>query len=396
MIPGPRGWDAVKTMLDLRRDPLGALVRLQRRYGDVLTFRYGPIERVLLFEPAAVQRILQDNHTNYNKDSPFYHMLGWFLGKGLITSDGELWKGQRRLIQPSFHKARIDALVPMMQAQTQKMISNLRPGQVIDVAAAMIELTLRIIGLALFSEELNAKDDGVGSAVEELQRQMQSRFRSFVPLPPRFPTAKDRRFREVNARLRALILQRKGRGILGDLPDMPEQQRVDELITFMLAGHETVANTLSWALALLSRHPAQRSNDMRRVVLETLRLFPPVGVFGRRALGADVLGGHPIKKGQIVSVSPYVLHRHSGYWNNPEGFDPDRFLQEPIKGAFVPFAAGPRQCIGNYFAVLEATTVLETLREVRLDLLPGQQLEIDPQITLRPRGALWMKVRFPG
>lgn len=393
MIPGPRGWDAVKTMLDLRRDPLGALVRLQRRYGDVLTFRYGPIERVLLFEPAAVQRILQDNHTNYNKDSPFYHMLGWFLGKGLITSDGELWKSQRRLIQPAFHKARIDSLVPMMQAQTQKMISNFRPGEIIDVAAAMIALTLKIIGLALFDEELDARDDGIGSAVEELQRQMQSRFRSFFPLPPSFPTAKDRRFREVNARLRALILQRKGRGILGDLPDMPEQQRVDELITFMLAGHETVANTLSWALALLSRHPGQRQNDMRRVVLETLRLFPPVGVFGRRALAADNLAGYPIKKGQIVSAAPYVLHRHPGYWTNPEGFDPDRFLQEPIKGAFLPFAAGPRQCIGNYLAVLEATTVLETLRDVRLDLIPGQPLEIDPQITLRPRGPLWMKLR---
>ncbi|MBS2038320.1 cytochrome P450 [bacterium] len=397
MLPGPRGWEAVKTILDLRKDPLGALLRLQRNYGDILAFRYGPVRRVLLFDPPSVQRILQENHTNYDKDSPFYHMLGWFLGKGLITSDGELWKQQRRLIQPAFHKSRIDSLVPMIRQQTQKMISNFRRGEIIDVAAAMIELTLGIIGRALFSQHLNARDNGIGSAVEEIQRQMQSRFRSFYPLPPRFPTARDRRFRLANARLRDLVRRQirrpKAEDILGALPPMPEEQLVDEMITLMLAGHETVATTLSWALALLSRHPDQRHNDMGRVVLETLRLFPPVGVFGRRSIGPDRLGGYAIGPGQIVSTSPYVLHRHPAYWSNPEGFDPDRFLQDPVKGSFVPFAAGPRQCIGNYLALTEATTILECLRETRLELVPGQRLEIDPQITLRPRGCLWMRVR---
>lgn len=396
-MPGPRGWQAFKTILDLRADPLGALVRLQRGYGDVLAFRYGPVHRVLLFDPPAVQRILQDNHTNYNKDSPFYHMLGWFLGRGLITSDGELWKRQRRLIQPAFLKSRIDALVPMFRQQTERLISNLRPGEVVDVAAAMIELTLKIIGLALFSEELEAKDGGIGSAVDEIQRQMQSRFRSFYPMPPWFPTPKDRRFRQARRRLRELVRQKIRRSqpcedILSALPAMPEEQLVDELVTLMLAGHETVATTLSWALALLSRHPAQRENDLGRVVLETLRLFPPVGVFGRRALGPDLLGGHQIGEGQIVSAAPYVLHRHPDYWTNPEGFDPDRFLKDPVKGAYVPFAAGPRQCLGNYMAVLEATTVLECLRPVQLELIPGQSLQIDPQITLRPKGPLWMRV----
>jgi len=377
------------------------LIRLQRVYGDILTFRYGPVSRVLTFDPSAVQRILQDNHLNYDKDSPFYHMLGWFLGKGLITSNGELWKRQRRLIQPAFQKARIDALVPMMTRSTEAMISNFREGEILDVGAAMIRLTLRIIGQALFSEELDVKDDGIGAAVEELQRQMQRRFRSFFPLRPVLPTAADRSFRQVNRHLRALIAGKirrpQGENLLSAMLGlgMPEEQLIDELITFMLAGHETVANTLSWALALLSRHPAQRENDPQRVVLETLRLFPPVGVFGRHALGADQLCGHPIAKGQIVSTSPWVLHRHPDYWNNPEGFDPDRFARDPVKGSFVPFAAGPRQCIGNYLAVLEATTVLRTLLgHLQLDLIPGQALLIDPQITLRPRGPLWMRVRF--
>ncbi len=401
MIPGPRGWAALRVARDLRADPLGALIRLQRTYGNIVSFRYGPIHRVILFEAAAVQRILQDNHLNYDKNSPFYHMLGWFLGKGLITSDGELHKRQRRLIQPAFHKSRIDALKPMFSETTLKMISNFRAGETIDVAAAMIGLTLRMIGQALFSEDLDVKDDGIGAAVEELQRQMQWRFRSFWPLPPVFPTTQDRRFRAVNRHLRQLIRSKirnpQGDNLLTALLPMEEEQLIDELITFMLAGHETVANTLSWALALLSRHPAQQDNDPYRIVLETLRLFPPVGVFGRHSLGPDELCGHRIKRGQIVSTSPWVLHRHPEYWSNPEGFDPDRFLTEPVKGSFLPFAAGPRQCIGNYFAVLEATTVLQTLHQhVRLDLLPGQRLEVDPQITLRPRGPLSMKVRFTG
>ena len=393
MIPGPRGWAALRTVRDLRSDPLGALIRLQRHYGDILSFRYGPIHRVITFDARAVQRILQDNHLNYNKDSPFYHMLGWFLGQGLITSDGELHQRQRRLIQPSFQRARIDELQPMMVRTTERVLEGLRPGQVLDLSAFMIDLTLRIIGQALFGEDLSARDDGIGTAVEELQRQMQRRFRSPFPLKPIWPFAEDRRFRRVILQLRTLIAHKTSRM----LPPMPEEQLVDELITLMLAGHETVANTLTWAVALLSRHPAPKENDPHRVVLETLRLFPPVGVFGRRSIGSDELCGHPIGPRQIVSTSPWVLHRHPDYWDNPEGFDPDRFLQEPVRGAFVPFAAGPRQCLGNYFALLEATTVLSTLRQhVRLDLIPGQPLVIDPQITLRPRGPLWVRVGTKG
>ena len=394
MIPGPRGWAALRTMRDLRNDPLGALVRMQREYGDILSFRYGPVQRVLTFAPAAVQRILQDNHPNYNKDSPFYHMLGWFLGKGLITSDGGLHQRQRRLIQPAFQRARIDELKPMFVEAAEQLVGRLRDGQRLDLAEAMTDLALRIIGKALFGEELSAEDDGIGAAVEELQRQMQSRFRSFFPVRPVLPTPGDRRFRQVHRLLRNLLVARPNRMIP---TTMAPEQLSDELITLMLAGHETVANTLSWALALLSRHPAQKGNDPHRIVLETLRLFPPVGVFGRRAIGGDELCGYPIAAGQIVSTSPWVLHRHPDYWANPEGFDPDRFLQEPVKGSFVPFAAGPRQCLGNYFALLEATTVLETLAQyLEFDLLPGQELVIDPQITLRPRGPLWVKVRFRG
>jgi cytochrome P450 len=410
----------VSTILRLRRDPLATLIDLTRRYGDVVAYRYGPISRVLVNHPGAVSRILQDNASNYSKNSPFYHMLKWFLGEGLITSDGELWRVQRRMIQPAFQRRKIEAMGPMMVASTQAMIEGWKGRRQVDVVSEMVQLTLRIIGMALFSQDLSDKGHAVGQVMEELHRQMQRRFQSFFPLPPVFPSARDRHFRQLKQRVRGLIAQQvEQRRQLSHPPEdilqallaardpdsgqpMSERQLGDELVTLLMAGHETVANTLAWALFLLSRHPdvrrrleAQEEGLAERVVLESLRLFPPVGVYGRRSLGPDVLCGYPIAAGQIVSIAPYVLHRHPDYWPNPEGFDPDRFLLERPRGCFAPFAAGPRQCLGNQMAVMEARLVLTTLaRQVRLNLVPGLRVEPDPQITLRPRGALWMSLEF--
>lgn len=419
MIPGPTGWDALKTILAFRRDPLATLVELTRRYGDVVCYRYGPITRVLVNHPEAVNRILQDNHTNYGKNSPFYHMLAWFLGEGLITSDGDLWRRQRRLAQPAFSRRKLEAMGPMMVACTEELVESWRGRPALDAAHEMHRLTLKILGLALFSQDLSPAGHQVGGVVEELQSQMQQRFQAFFPLPPRLPTARDRRFRVVNGRVRGLILelvsQRRASNqrpddLLSSLLEardaetgqpMPDKLLVDELVTFLLAGHETVANTLVWALYLLSRHPDVRrrleadEGLCERVIHETLRLYPPVCVYGRRSHGPDVLRGHAIGAGQIVSIAPYLLHRHPDFWPNPEGFDPDRFLVEPLRGSYAPFAAGPRQCIGNHFSVMEARLVLGALtRRVRLNLVSGHRVLPDPQITLRPKGGLPMTVEF--
>ncbi|MBT9587780.1 cytochrome P450 [bacterium] len=419
-IPGPRGWAAVSTILRLRRDPLATLIDLTHRYGDVVAYRYGPLSRVMVNHPEGVVRILQDNHLNYNKNSPFYHMLKWFLGEGLITSDGELWRQQRRLIQPAFQRRKIEAMAPMMVASTEALIEGWRGRERVDVVEEMVHLTLRIIGMAIFSQDLSHKSHAVGQVMEQLQRQMQRRFQSFFPLPPVFPTARDRHFRAIKVNVRLLIdhlvgERRRQSNPPEDLlqalleardPDtaqpMSDLQLCDELVTLLMAGHETVANTLVWSLFLLSRHPdvrrrleAEEEGIADRVVLEALRLYPPVGVYGRRSLGPDVLCGYPIGAGQIVSIAPYVLHRHPEFWPNPEGFDPDRFLQERPRGSFAPFAAGPRQCIGNHMAILEARLVLTALaRQVRLNLVPGAHVVPDPQITLRPRGAVWMDLEF--
>lgn len=423
--PGPQGFEVLKNIWGLQRKPLDTLLHLTGRYGDIVRYRYGPFPVVLLNHPEAVQRMLVDNHTAYGKRrSPFYKMLQYFLGDGLLTSDGDFWLRQRRLAQPAFQRKKIEAFGPAIIRCTEEMIEEWRrlpPGKTIDADQQMMKLTLRIVGIILFSQDLERVHGSVSRALDEFQGQMARRFGSLVPLPPVLPTSRDRRFREAREELHSLALQlvvqrRSDPDPPPDLltsliqsvdPDtgeaMNDQQVCAELVTFMLAGHETTANTLTWALYLLSMAPDVRRRLEKeleapelvpqglcdRVISETLRLYPPAWQFGRRSLQADRLRGYEISPEQDIVVSPYVLHRHPEYWPNPEGFDPDRFLCDIPKGAFVPFAAGPRQCIGNHFALFEARLILSTIvRAVRLNLVPGYRAVPEAMITLRPKGGM--------
>lgn len=439
--PGPRGLGILTTILSFQRDPLQTLVDLTARYGDIVAYRFGPFPVVLLNHPEAVMRALQDNHPNFGKrHSPFYRMLRQFLGDGLVTSDGDFWLRQRRLAQPAFQRRRLEAMTPTMVACTEEMIQRWRgltPGSRMDASQEMMQLTLRIAGEALFSQDLSRSAQQIAGALEELQVQMSQRFQSLLPLPPTLPTTRDRRFRHCRQILDEFALQivqqrraqkERPHDLLTALleakdPDtgavMSDRQICDELITFLLAGHETTANTMAWALFLLSRHPdvrrrleaevdrqvtAGRSPQIEdlanmplgeRVINETMRLYPPVWAYGRRSYGPDQFRGYTIGANQLITVAPYVLHRHPAFWPNPEGFDPDRFLEERPKGVFVPFAAGPRQCIGNHFAMLEARLILATLvARVRVNLVSGARVEPDPAITLRPRGGLPVTLEF--
>lgn len=423
--PGPRGLQVLKTIWGFQRRPLETLAQVTSRYGDIVRYRFGPFPVVLLNHPEAAWRVLVDNHTNYGKRrSPFYKMLKSFLGEGLLTSDGDFWLRQRRLAQPAFQRKKIEALSGIIVRCTQEMIDDWarRPsGQRLDAGHEMMRLTLRIVGLMLFSQDLSGLHHSVSRALDEIQIQMGERFSSLLPLPPVLPTARDRRFREARNELDRLAMEiivarRQDPDPPQDLltsliqardaqtgESMNDEQICAELITFMLAGHETTANTLTWAIYLLSLCPDVRrrleaeaaagdpppKGVCDRVILETLRLYPPAWVFGRRSFGPDNFRGFEIGAEQLVTISPYVLHRHPDYWPNPEGFDPDRFLNEIPRGAFLPFAAGPRQCIGNHFALMEARIILtEIARRVRLNLVPGCRPALEPMITLRPHGGL--------
>lgn len=429
--PGPPGLEMLKTIWGFQRRPLETLADVTARYGDLVSYRFGPFPVVLLNHPDAVHRMLVDNHTNYGKSkSPFYKMLKSFLGEGLLTSDGDYWLRQRRLAQPAFQRKKIEALSGVIVDCTHQMLedwSRLPAGTKLDASQEMMRLTLRIVGLMLFSQDLGVLHDSVSQALDEIQVQMGERFSSLVPLPPVLPTARDRRFREARDELDRLALgivtsrrqqTERPQDLLTSLIEardpetgdsMTDQQIREELVTFMLAGHETTANTLTWALYLLSLCPAERrrletevsqgevpaKGVCDRIILETLRLYPPAWVFGRRSHGPDRFGEFTIGPQQIVTVSPYILHRHPKFWPNPEGFDPDRFLDPVPKGAYVPFAAGPRQCIGNHFALLESRLILsEITRRVRVNLVAGYRPVLEPMITLRPQGGLPVTLEF--
>jgi cytochrome P450 len=362
----------------------------------------------------------------------------------LITSEGSLWLRQRRLIQPVFHRRSVAAFGALMTDETLAMLERWRPameaGEPLDVPAEMARLTLDIVTGALFHAHVGEGPEVIGRAINTIIEDLGFRFEvPFYP-PRRVPTPRNRRFREamrtVDRAVYSIIAGRRRDG--GDEEDllallmgtrdeetgeaMGDKQLRDEVMTMFLAGHETTANALSWALYLISTHPpverrlrgeldgvlgADRRvptiRDLpnlkytKMVVDETLRLYPPAWITNRQALAEDEILGHRIPSGAFVSLSPYVLHRHPDFWDRPDEFDPDRFAPDRGNGrprfAYFPFGGGPRQCIGQSMALVEAQLVLATvLGRCWLRPASDRPVEAEALATLRPRGGLPMIV----
>lgn len=443
--PEVPGAPVLGNLPELRADALRFFLRARREHGDVVRFAMGPRRPVLVAHPDVIQHVLVDNNTNYRKDAA-YDKLKPVLGEGLLTSEGEAWLRQRRLIQPLFHRRRIDGFADTMVACARAMVEGrwqgaAARGETLDVAAEMMRLTLEVVGWTLFSTDVSADAERVGRALTVALRHGNARIRSLVDLPESLPTPGNLQFRESQRLLDevvfGLIRERRAQGLEHAPQDlltmllsardadtgavMSDRQVRDEAMTLFLAGHETTANLLAWAFHLLARNPGERRRleaevdevlggrpagaadaqalpRVRRVLDETLRLFPPAWVVGRRSLAPDELGGYAIEADTDVVISPYVTHRHPDLWQDPEGFDPDRFLPERSAGrpryAYLPFGAGPRLCIGNAFALMEAQLVLATvLQRVRLEGVPGHPAEPRTMVTLRPRDGLPMRVQ---
>jgi cytochrome P450 len=443
VAPGPKSFLGLRTFPGFQR---GA-ARIYRhvddanRYGDVVRYDVGRIVAHVLRHPDDIKHVLQENHANYIKGRGL-RKLKIFLGEGLLTSEGAHWLRQRRLIQPAFHRARLEALVGKMARATEAMADEWEAiaerGETIDVAREMMRLTLEIASTTLFSVSTRGSADKVGSALSVALREAVRRTFAIVEVPLRVPTPRNVAYREAMRALDSVVYgiiaeRRKTPGGDDDLLSMlietrdeatgeamTDAQLRDEVMTLFLAGHETTANQLAWTFYLLSKHPAERRrlesevdtvlgdrsptfDDLakltrtRATIDESLRIFPPVWIFGRTALEDDVVRGYRIPKGSFVGVSPYLLHRHPAYWKNPEGFDPDRFDAASSAGrhkyAYLPFGGGPRVCIGNHFAIMEAQVVLSVLsRRFRVELLPGARVEPEPLITLRPKGGIAVTV----
>ena len=434
--PGPHGLPIAGSVFDALRDPLELFMTSAREHGDIVGFRMLHLPYVLLTNPDAIRHVLVENHKNYEK-SRNYKGLKVILGNGLVTSEGEIWRRQRKLAQPAFHRERIQSFVRAMSECTEDMLARWQTGTVFDVHKEMSRLTFRVVGRALLSRDLDGDASAIGEALTVGLHWANDYAESLISIPPSIPTIKNLRLKKAmrtfDALIQRTIEERRKEGHKDDLLSMLLEARDeetgeamsdallrDELITMVSAGHETTANALVFALYLLSKHPdwmrAVRDeadavfgdrlpevDDVKKlrvasmVIEETMRLYPPVWVFERRALEADRVGDFEIPKDATVGIAPYALHRSPKHWDNPEGFDPTRFepkaKEARHKYAYLPFGGGPRTCIGNVFAMTEATVVLAMIvRSFRLELLPGHVLELDPLITLRPKGALPMRI----
>ncbi len=438
-VPTRRGGlPGVGDVLTMRRNPLAFLERVAP-LGDVVRLRFGRT-LYLLNHPDHARRVLHENHANYRK-SYFYGRMKPLVGEGLLTSEQGAWKRKRRLAQPAFHKERLAGFVAIMSRHTSAMLDRwaaaAERGAPLDVAADLMRLTLTVVGHALFGQDLLGGADRTGRALTTALRITNQRFFARVYLPPGIPTPGNLRFsgalRVLDAVVNEIIASRRAAAPRDDLLGMFMEARDadggggltdaelrDEVMTMVLAGHETTANALTWAFHLLAGAPAvddalhQESSrvlqgreaalqDLPRLELasrvhqEAMRLFPPAWIFGREAIAPDRFGPHAIPAGAPVSISPYLLHRDPRFWEAPERFDPDRFRPAEVarrhRYAYLPFAAGPRMCIGNSFAMMEMQIVLAMVASrYRLTPVSERPVEIEPSVTLRPRRGLWMRV----
>jgi cytochrome P450 len=427
------------SVFEALRDPLELFTRAIHEHGDIVGLTMLHYKYVLLVNPDAIRHVLVENHKNYEK-SRNYKGLRVVLGQGLVTSEGDLWRRQRKLAQPAFHRERIAAFVRAMSECTGDMLARWESenvGGVMDVHKEMMRLTFRVVGRALLSRDLDGDASAIGEALTVGLHWANDYAESLFPMPLSVPTPKNRKLKAAmhtfDSLIQRAIDERRAEGPKDDLLSMlldardeetneamSDQQLRDELITMVSAGHETTANALSFALHLLSKHPdwlrkvrdeanavfgerLPTIDDVKKlpiaqmVIEETLRLYPPVWVFERRALEADRVGAFEIPKDATVGISPFALHRSAAHWENPEGFDPTRFSPQAKEGrnkyAYMPFGGGPRTCIGSVFALTEATVVLSMIaRRFRLEMLPGKDLELDAFVTLRPKDGLQMRL----
>ncbi|HKG19854.1 MAG TPA: cytochrome P450 [Candidatus Limnocylindrales bacterium] len=424
---GPKARLLSGVMAEYGADPVGAMRRWRDDHGDFVPIRFGPFRAHAAFGPKEIEEVLVDRAVDYRK-SFATRMLIPLLGRGLLTAEGGEWLLHRRLASPAFHRARVEGYGRTMARYAQDSADGWVDSQSVDVHDDMTALTLRIVARTLFDADVTTRIEQVARLGTEIQDFYYLRFASLRFLIPTWlPTpgnrrlaaatrrlddvvygiVRDRRQDEDRGDLLSMLLQARDENGLG----MSERQVRDEVMTLLLAGHETTALTLTWAFLLLDRNPDARlrleaelaavlgaespSPDVvsalpytQAIVNETLRLYPPAYVTGREAIRQTRVGGTAIPKGHIILISMYTTHRDARFFPEPDEFRPERWLDGLEKrlprGAFIPFGMGSRMCIGAAFAMMEAVLLLATIaRRWRFELVPAE-IPTQPSITLRP------------
>jgi cytochrome P450 len=442
--PPPRGKYLLAQLAfvrEMQADLFGVYTRLFEQYGDIARLQFGSggdaFHLVALRDPAIIHELLVKKPHQFDKDDSFKDRrngLARFLGQGILITDGEFWKKQRRLVAPALHTRRVESYTHTMVQEAEREIATWQPDAPLDVDTAMMRLTVRIVSKTLLGDDVEG-DTTV--RVAEAMEAVQAVGSDLDLLPEWVPTPKHRRDADATRALDAIIYgfinRWKERGEdRGDLlsmlmlardddgTGMSDRQVRDEAVTLFLAGHETTANALNWTWYLLSQHPALEArlhaeldqvlagraptlDDLRnlpftdRVVKESMRLYPPAWGFGRLANTDTSLGGCFIPRGANINISIWHMHHDERWFPQPDRFDPDRWLPEretpAMKAAYLPFGGGPRVCVGISFASLEARLVLATIAQrCRLTLPAGTHVDMLPRITLRPKGGLHMRV----
>lgn len=439
-IPGPHSLNPLESTLAFRHHPLQFLAELQKQYGDIAQFRLLIWPTVFINHPDYVKHVLQDNHRNYDKDVVMFRNLRPVAGNGLVSAvGGNDWLRQRRLVQPAFHHRRIAALGTLMTNATSMMLQQwdtyVREQQVFDLGEEMADLTLQIVSEALFKIDVSAKNS-FRQAFAEVNAFLIDHF--YVPFPPLFiHTPRNHRFWLAIEALDAVVYEiihnrRQQQEDMGDLLSMlldavdengqrmDDKQLRDEIMTLLLAGHETSANTLAWVWYLLTQHPEVQErlhaevdqiltgriptvedlpqlNYTRMVLEEAMRLYPLAWQLMRRAIQADEIDGYHIPANSYILWSPYLSHRHPDFWEKPEQFYPEHFSTERSatrpRHAYMPFSSGPRICIGNTFAMTEVQLILASIaQQYKVSLAPGHYVGLAPLLTLRPKNGVLVSI----
>jgi cytochrome P450 len=442
-IPSPPGRLITGHMREASTRPLEYLLEITRTHGDIVQLRLGPSRMIVVNHPDFVKRVLQEKHAHYGRPA-FVALLRRIVGNGLLFSEGDFWLRQRRIMQPSFHRERIAGFAEIMRRAVSERVQLWRArepsAEPLDLTREATELISAINGPVLFASDLTREAPQLAEAISVLLRWLNRRTLQPMAAPPFIPTAENRRFNAAKAlfgeTISRLITQHRahsGPDLLSMLLEardaetgesMSDQQLQDEVFTFLVAGLETTVAALRWALILLAQHPEvlqrvraeQRSvcgseppraaqvasmPYTRMVIDETLRLYPPVFGLSRRVVKDDVIAGYAIPKGAQVLVSPYALHRHPDIWQHADSFDPEAHFgpqhTERSRFAYIPFGAGPRQCIGNALALLELQILLPVLASAfDFELADTTGTQPEPSMTLRPRGPVLMHLRAAG
>lgn len=436
--PGPKGHWITGSLPEFRRDRLGFFQQWAREYGDLVYIRLGSRPVFLASHPDLIEDVAVHQAKNFIKHFAL-RLNPLVLGKGLLTSEGDFWLRQRRLIQPVFQKSRIATYAPDMVEATRQRIGQWQDGEPRDIFEEMSAITLAIAAKTMFHAEVGSETANVARAMEVMQNHFVARFSGLLPWPLWIPTPTNLRVRRAvrtldsilfgfirqrrehperyQGDLLSLLLQARDEG---DGKGMSDQQVRDEAMTLFLAGHETTALTLSWTWYLLSQHPEaalklQQEADAvlqgrlptaddwpklkyaEMVTLESMRLYPPAYVFGREAIVDTTLGGYPLPRGTTVLMSQWVVQRDPRFFPEPDRFLPERWANDPKdrpRFSYFPFGGGPRTCIGNTFAMMEMALILATIAQrFEFTLAPGAVVTPSPTFTLRPSPGVPTTVR---